>query len=134
MAEPTPEELAVLKRQRQAMLVGDRELWLTTVQPGLVAEMFSDWPGPSRVNSAEAAWSVYQDFFAQFERATYDYLNVESDGSFTTIDVRCELIGRGSHTPVDVSWTVVAEFDFDARKFTTHRWFHVRDEAGAWVS
>ena len=134
MAEATPGEIAVLERQRQAVLAGEREVWLTTVEPVLSAEFLPEWPGPSHVESAEATWDVYHDFFAQFERATYDYLNVESDGGFTTIDIRIELVGRGSHTPVNVSWTVVAEFDSEAGKYTTNRWFHTRDEAVAWIS
>jgi hypothetical protein len=134
MAAPTPEELAILEHQRRAMLAGDREAWLATVDPGLVAEMLPDWPGPSRVGSAEAAWNVYHDFFAQFGRATQDLLNVETDSGFTTADVRFKLVGQGSQTPVEVSWTVVIEFDAEARRYTSHRWFHTRDEAVAWVS
>ena len=84
--------------------------------------------------SAEAALNAYRDFFAQFERATYDNLNIEKRGNFTIADVPFQLVGLGSGTPVEVLWTVVAEFDFEARKYTTHRWFHARDEAVAWIS
>lgn len=116
------------------MVAGDREGWLTTVDSILVAEFLSDWPGPSRVESAEEAWDVYHDFFSQFEQATYRYINLDTDGAFTTMDFRCDLVGRGSHTPVQVSWTVLIEFDSEGRKHRSHRWFHRRDEALAWLS
>jgi hypothetical protein len=53
MAAPTPEELVILERQRQAYLVGDRETVLATLAPAFVADLLPDWPGPSHVDSAE---------------------------------------------------------------------------------
>jgi hypothetical protein len=130
--EPTREELAVLERQRRAFITGDRELWLSAVDPNLVSEFLRDWPGVLRVESAAAAWDEYQGFFEPFETFALEYRNIERSGQFTVIDVRVELVGRASGAPMELLWTIVGEFDPMSQRFTrTMRWFHTRDEATA---
>jgi len=101
MAEATPEEPAILERQRQAVLAGDREAWLETFDPAFVVELLPDWPGPSRAEGPEAAWNSYVDFFAQFEKATFDYLDIEKHGDVTIFDIRCSSSGWAAARPLN---------------------------------
>jgi hypothetical protein len=116
------------------MVAGDREAWLANFGPTYFAELLPDWPGPSRVDGPEAAWAAYTDFFDQFDSATYEILNVEKNGDFTLIDIRCQLVGVASGAPAELLWTVVGEFDAEAQAYTSARWFHTRDDAFQWMA
>lgn len=133
MAEPTPEEWAVLEREQRAFVAGDREAWLACVDPAFVAELLPDWPGPGRAEGAEAVWDAYLDFFAQFDSANYEYLDVEKRGDLTLCDIHCQLVGLGSGVPGELRWTLVAEFDPEAQRHLRAHWFHTREEAVAWA-
>ena len=133
MAEPTPEEWAVLERERHAFFAGDREAWLASVAPGYVADLLPDWPGPVRVEGPEAAWDAYIDFFAQFDSAKFEYVDVEKQGDFTLCDIHSELVGLGSGVAGEVRWAMVLEFDSVAQRHTRACFFHTREEALAWV-
>jgi hypothetical protein len=129
MAEPTAEEWAVLERAQQALAAGDRETWLACFDPAFVADLLPDWPGPGHVEGAEAAWDAYLDFFAQFDNADYQYLNVEKQGYLTIGDIHCQLVGLASGVPGELMWTLVAEFDSASQRYIRGRWFHAREEA-----
>ena len=122
-----------MEREQQALAAGDREAWLACFDPAYVAELLPDWPGPGRVDGAEAAWDAYLDFFAQFDSAKYEYLNVEKQGDLTLSDIECQLVGLGSGVPGELRWTVVAEFDSEAQRHSRARWFDTREEAVAWA-
>ena len=103
------------------------------VDPAFFVEMLPDWPGPTTADGADAAWDAYVDFFRQFDRATFEYLNVVKRGELTLCDVHSELAGLSSGVPSEFRWTMVIDFDAVAQRHTRVRWFHTREEAAGWV-
>jgi hypothetical protein len=134
MADLPPEDLATIERGRRAFVNRNRDVFLATLDPNIVVENLSDWPGPSRVQGSAEVWDNYADVFDQFDVFDMQYPTVEKVGDAVVIEVHCELTGLGSGAPAELRWTMAGEFDSRTQRFTSVRWFHSRAEAIASLS